>query len=50
MFGTAQNLVDRWMDSPGHRANILAPGVTHIGVGSHVGGQWGAFHYMLLGR
>jgi uncharacterized protein YkwD len=22
-----------WMNSPGHRENILAPGYTHLGVG-----------------
>jgi uncharacterized protein YkwD len=27
-----------WMNSPGHRANLLAPGTTHIGVGRH--GVW----------
>ncbi len=37
-FGTteseiATNLVESWMNSPGHRANILNPDYTHIGVG-----------------
>jgi len=37
-FGTteseiAANLVESWMNSPGHRANILSPDYTHIGVG-----------------
>ena len=30
---TAQHIVDGWMSSPGHRANILNPTFTHIGVG-----------------
>ena len=30
---TPEQLVKMWMDSPGHRANILNPGFTHIGVG-----------------
>jgi len=30
---TAQQVVDGWMNSPGHRANILSPDFTHIGVG-----------------
>jgi uncharacterized protein YkwD len=29
----AQKVMDGWMKSPGHRANILTPGYTHIGVG-----------------
>jgi len=30
---TAQQVVDGWMNSPGHRENILNPDFTHIGVG-----------------
>lgn len=30
---TAAAVVAQWMDSPGHRANILDPDFTHIGVG-----------------
>lgn len=29
----AEQLMDQWMKSPGHRANILRPEFTHIGVG-----------------
>jgi len=29
----AQKIIDGWMKSPGHRANILTPGYTHLGVG-----------------
>ena len=29
----AQKIMDGWMKSPGHRANILTPGYTHLGVG-----------------
>lgn len=29
----AQSVVQAWMDSPGHRANILDPDLTHLGVG-----------------
>ncbi|WP_342450770.1 CAP domain-containing protein, partial [Streptomyces violaceorubidus] len=31
-----------WMDSPGHRANILCPDFATIGVGVHIGvrGHW----------
>lgn len=30
---SAQAFVDQWANSPGHRANMLSPGVTHLGVG-----------------
>jgi uncharacterized protein YkwD len=30
---SAEQLVQMWMDSPGHRANILNPAFTHLGVG-----------------
>ena len=29
----AEDLVERWMESPGHRANLLRPAFTHLGVG-----------------
>ena len=45
---TPQAAVDGWMNSPGHRDNILNPSYTHIGVGSHLGGQWGVFHYQIF--
>ncbi len=32
-YPTAESLVQAWMDSPGHRANILSESFTHIGVG-----------------
>jgi uncharacterized protein YkwD len=31
---TPAQLVRMWMDSPGHRANILEPAFTHLGVGA----------------
>lgn len=37
-------VVQAWMDSPGHRANILLAGTTHIGVGRAVGGR-GLLHW-----
>lgn len=30
---SAEEMVRMWMDSAGHRANILNPGFTHIGIG-----------------
>jgi uncharacterized protein YkwD len=34
---TPEVVVSRWMESPGHRANILNPDFTHLGVGFHLG-------------
>ena len=45
---TPASHVERWMNSPGHRANILQQNVRHIGVGFHEGGRWGYFGYMVL--
>jgi uncharacterized YkwD family protein/spore coat assembly protein SafA len=36
---TAQEVVKAWMNSPGHRANILNGGYTYIGVGYAKGGS-----------
>lgn len=48
---TPQEVVNAWMNSPGHRANILNKGYTHIGVGYAKGGSYG--HYwtqMFIGK
>jgi uncharacterized YkwD family protein/spore coat assembly protein SafA len=48
---TPQEVVNAWMNSPGHRANILNKGFTHIGVGYAKGGSYG--HYwtqMFIGK
>ena len=38
---SAQQVVNSWINSSGHRANILNPGFTHIGVGySSDGNYW----------
>lgn len=40
---TPQQVVDAWMNSTGHRANILNSNYTHLGVGVHIGppqGPW----------
>ncbi|WP_240675931.1 SafA/ExsA family spore coat assembly protein [Ammoniphilus sp. CFH 90114] len=39
----AQSVMKAWMNSPGHRQNILNPNLTHIGCGYAQGGKWG--HY-----
>jgi uncharacterized protein YkwD len=38
----ARSVMDAWMDSPGHRANILNCDYTTLGVGAHLaeGGPW----------
>lgn len=39
---TPEEVMDSWMNSPGHRANILNSSVTHIGVGfNRSGGLYG---------
>jgi uncharacterized YkwD family protein/spore coat assembly protein SafA len=38
---TPQEVMDSWMKSPGHKANILKPDYTHIGVGYYRGGSYG---------
>ncbi|MCA0987942.1 SafA/ExsA family spore coat assembly protein [Guptibacillus algicola] len=40
---TPQEVVNAWMNSEGHRKNILNKGYTHIGVGYVSGGSYG--HY-----
>ncbi|MBZ4322535.1 CAP domain-containing protein [Streptomyces huiliensis] len=42
-------VVEGWMNSPGHRANILAPGFTHLGVGFAGGGPAGTYWTQLFG-
>lgn len=36
---TPQQVVSSWMNSPGHRKNILNPNLTEIGIG-HTNGYW----------
>jgi uncharacterized YkwD family protein/spore coat assembly protein SafA len=38
---TPDEVMTSWMNSPGHRANILKPEYTHIGVGYYRGGSYG---------
>ena len=40
---TAESVMKAWMNSSGHRKNILSPTFTHIGVGYAKGGSYG--HY-----
>ncbi|MFE0042717.1 CAP domain-containing protein [Streptomyces albireticuli] len=46
---TPAEVVRGWMDSPGHRANILKPDFTHLGVGYATGGSAGTYWTQLFG-
>ncbi|KUF18360.1 CAP domain-containing protein [Streptomyces silvensis] len=46
---SAAEVVQGWMDSPGHRANILKPAFTHLGVGFAGGGRAGTYWTQLFG-
>jgi len=40
---TPEEVVNGWMNSPGHRANIMNPNYTQIGVGLAKGGSYGFY-------
>ncbi|WP_409299749.1 CAP domain-containing protein [Peribacillus sp. SCS-155] len=40
---TAQEVMTSWMQSPGHKANILSKNYTYIGVGYAKGGSYGYY-------
>lgn len=42
-YSTPQAVVTAWMNSPGHRANILNCSLTQIGVGYATGGHYGSY-------
>lgn len=44
-FPTAEKIMKMWMDSPGHRENILRPEFTEIGVGVVKSGRTGATYF-----
>ncbi|WP_330174661.1 CAP domain-containing protein [Streptomyces sp. NBC_01498] len=46
---SAAEVVQGWMNSPGHRANILTPGFTHLGVGLRDGGELALYWTQLFG-
>ena len=47
-YTTPQSVVNGWMNSPGHRANILNPSFTHIGVGYVQSGNY--WTQMFIGK
>ncbi|MDN5929997.1 MAG: CAP domain-containing protein [Pseudonocardia sp.] len=46
---TPAEVVRGWMDSPGHRANIVDGALTQIGVGRAVGGEYGVHWTQVFG-
>ena len=40
---TPEEVVQAWMDSPGHRENLLDPEFTELGVGLSSGGEYGTY-------
>ena len=46
---TAEDVVRGWMDSPGHRANILDRDLEQIGVGHAEGGSYGVYWTQVFG-
>lgn len=45
---TAQEVMNSWMNSSGHRANILNASYTELGVGYYVGGSYGTYWTQLF--
>ncbi|MCG7345247.1 CAP domain-containing protein [Sporosarcina sp. ACRSL] len=37
---SAEEVVKAWMESPGHKENILTPNFTHIGIGYDANGKY----------
>lgn len=48
--GTAQDVMSSWMNSSGHRSNILNCGSTTMGVGIGHGGPYGIYWTQVFGR
>ena len=40
---TAESVVNQWMNSEGHRNNIMNPDYTKLGVGMAKGGSYGTY-------
>jgi uncharacterized protein YkwD len=47
---TPQQAFQDWMDSPGHRRNILDPRFTELGVGVRTGGTYGVYWVQEFGQ
>jgi len=40
---TAAGVMQSWINSPGHNANMLNSGFTRVGIGYYAGGSWGSY-------
>jgi uncharacterized protein YkwD len=49
-YPTPEAVVAGWMSSPGHRANMLSPNFTEMGIGLVNGGKYGAYWTQEFGR
>lgn len=47
---TVKEVMAAWMDSPGHRANLLDPTFTEIGIAVKLGGAYGTYWVQEFGR
>lgn len=47
---TPQEVMTAWMNSPGHRANILDSRFTELGVSVRIGGQYGIYWVQEFGK
>ncbi|KAB7707203.1 hypothetical protein F9802_09355 [Bacillus aerolatus] len=47
-YSTAEAVMKGWMNSPGHRANILNPNYTEIGIGIAKGGEYGTYYTQMF--
>lgn len=45
---TPEAVMNSWMNSPGHRSNILSKDYTHIGIGTYKGGSYGYYHTQIF--
>ena len=46
----AKDAVNAWMDSPGHRANLLDPAFTETGIAVKIGGDYGWYWVQEFGK
>lgn len=47
-YTTAESAVNAWMNSPGHKQNLLNPIYTHTGVGTYTGGPYRMYHTQIF--
>ncbi|MEK4028142.1 S-layer homology domain-containing protein [Pseudobacillus sp. FSL P4-0506] len=47
-YSTAEAVMEGWMNSPGHRANILNPNYKEMGIGIAKGGDYGIYYTQMF--